>query len=663
MKRTFGKLGLLACMVICVVVPSFAQTGKLRRADQYYEQMLYFKAFPLYQKAYEKDKANNDILRRMAETAYLTGENDLSLRYYKRLITRNRARREDLLGYAKALKKDRNYEEAAFWLAEYNEEGEDSLSHDFQGQLDYISKLYRDSVYCTVSPLKINTKYSELGPLIFGDRLVFCSSGRRTGVVRKSYLDAEPYLKVYSGRILENGQLAQPEIFASRVRSKYHDGPLTIADSMGLMFITQNQKPKGMQLNENKLIQLKIKEARLLMGIWEPTVDFPYNSKKYSVAHPAINESGTTLIFSSNMPGGYGKSDLYVSHWEDGAWSKPVNLGPEINTAGTELFPDQVNDSVLYFSSDYHEGLGGLDIIRAEFKYDGSVDITNPGAPINSSFDDFSTALLEGEYKGYFASNRSGNDDIYFYEKKNIPIPVRILVSDHESESPVELAEVYVLNELGDTVAHSLTDRQGELDLDLVNGDSYRMLVRKRNYFSYEQDFVCTELSPNLTPKYEVALQYDPSTPGDGVRPIYMDMEDGEPIQILEIFAIHYELAQWKIKPKNFDILNPVIDYLAANPDLELRIESHADSRGSREFNDRLSNKRAVIVNNYFVSRYIRPERLKYKGFGESRLLNICYDKIPCSEEEHAVNRRTIIKIVRKGDYHNMRLRRSAFYF
>ncbi|WP_163710072.1 OmpA family protein [Mangrovibacterium lignilyticum] len=645
---------------------SFAQNGKVRRADQFYQEQVYAKALPLYEKAYEKNRGNNELLRKMANTAFHADENELALRYYQRLVARKKDIPADWIAYATVLKKDGNYEESFNWLRKYSALANDSLGRNLEDQLIHIKQLYADSVKFSVTPLSVNTSQSELGPVIYGDSLIFSSAGLHSGARRKSYLDQKPYLKIFSAKILPDGELDEPEPFAPQVRTNFHDGPLAIAADGGKMFVTHNQKPRTIHMLSEQTVQLGIRQAVLQGGQWMPTMDFPFNSKKYSVAHPAVNASGTVLIFASNQPGGYGSTDLYISYFDKGAWSEPKNLGPEVNTKGSELFPCWLADGKLYFSSDGLEGLGGLDLFRADIVDSAVNHVENLGSPINSPADDFGMALLKDEDIGYFASNRKGGkgqDDLYYFERNNIPFPVRMIVSDDNSKEKIQLAEVVVMDSKGDTIAQSLTNIEGVVNFELLPGDGYTMAVSKRNYFNYRQDFVCKELDSKATESYEIALQFNPGTEGDGVHPLYMDMEDGEPIQILEVFSIHYDLSQWFIRTQNYDILNPIIDYLVENPDLEVRIESHADCRGSREFNNVLTNKRAKVVNNFFISRYIRPERIRFKGFGESRLLNICYDNVPCDEDEHAVNRRTIIKIVRKGRYYNMRLKRAAFYF
>ena len=666
MRYNVLKLGILTGMLLGLFVPVSAQKAELRRADLFYKEQVYPKAFKFYRKAYLKDSSDVRILRRLADVSYRIGENGQSLRYAAKLISRNTIAPDDYLRYAKALKVNGNYVASAYWLKRYNALGEgNEQGEELELQLVDMMELFRDSSSYEVTPLAINTDKSEIGPTVVGNKLVFCSSGMQLHNSRKSYLDEEPYLKLYSADILPDGQTGTPKIFAPTLSSRFHDGPICYAPKGNLLYITHNQQGPSTK-SRDEFVHLKIQKAKQEAGRWNYASDLPFNSRKYSVAHPAANACGDVVFFVSDRPGGYGGTDLYVSRLVNGEWTKPLNLGPEINSSGNELFPYLAADSTLYFSSNGHGGLGGLDLFKATPE-DGKYQmVRNLGAPINSPGDDFGIALLEQGNKGYFSSNRNGGkgqDDIYFFEKKEFRVPVHFVVNDAESGTKIARAKIFVLDQEGDTVASGLSNSAGVLDLDLDGGKEYRVHVFGKNYFQSRQDLLVARDNNGETRSENIQLTFNPGIEGNGTHPLFMDLEDGQPIQVLGVYSIHYDLAKWNLRPDDNEVLNSILDFLAANPDVELRIESHADSRGKREMNDLLSQKRARIVNNFFVSRYINPSRIRYKGFGESRLLNICLDGVKCSEDEHAVNRRSVLKIIRKGPYLHMHVLESAFYF
>jgi outer membrane protein OmpA-like peptidoglycan-associated protein/tetratricopeptide (TPR) repeat protein len=663
------KKGIIAIVLSCTVYAAFSQKSTIRKADLCCKEQLYPRAYQFYLKAYSKDTTDMNVLRRLAETAYRVGKNEEALRYFKKLVSRRAATRADYLLFAKALKTDGNYEQSTFWLMQYNKQGGDDPSGEaLELQLMDILALLSDSLDYIVKPLSINTPESEMGAFVYGNKLIFCSAGLQNTKSRKSYLDDLPFLKRYETSLLGKGEVARPDEFQPQLASRHHDGPLSIADSVGRMFVSMNAKGRNKRkVKPGGFVNLEIKQAELRDGKWEYTTDFPYNSKRYSLAHPAVNPSGTSLVFASNMVGGYGQTDLYISHLVNGRWTLPRNLGEDVNTPGRESFPYWANDSTVYFASDGHEGLGGLDLFKTTLSKDGHyTQVRNLGYPVNSPADDFSLTLYGDDEHGFFASNRKGgkgSDDLYYFEKTNVGIPFRFVVSDKASGKPLGMAQLNVLNMSGDTVAIGSTDESGFLSLDLVPGETYSVHASKPNYFESRMAITPVKKRGELAREIKANLYFNPNAGSDGDHPLYLDLEDGEPIQVLEVFSIHYKLDTWMIGKSEFETLESVLNFVDANPGTEIRIESHADCRGSREYNNRLSEMRAMIVNNYFVSRYISPEKIRYQGFGESRLLNICSDDVKCDENEHAVNRRSIIKVIRKGPYFNMKVRKDAFYY
>jgi outer membrane protein OmpA-like peptidoglycan-associated protein len=384
------------------------------------------------------------------------------------------------------------------------------------------------------------------------------------------------------------------------------------------------------------------------------------------LGHPSIDKNGTVLYFASNMPGGYGKSDLYFSVLTNGQWSKPFNLGPKINTEGNEFFPFISSDGVIYFASDGHGGLGGLDIYFSVPERGVFHSIENMGYPTNSSKDDFGLALDSTGMKGYFASNRpggKGNDDIYFLKIKKVPVIIRGVVKDRETKDVLSDATVSVINEAGNTIFTSITRTDGQFEFEVNKGQQYIINVTRELYSETEKPIGTSTLRPNDEVYSEIFLEEKIDESQLGPAPKSIEEENGVPLQIVEIEYINYELDKSDVRPDAAILLDKLISLLKEHPDLEIRIESHTDSRGSDEYNMLLSKKRARAAFDYAVSKGIDPNRLLYQGFGETKLLNKCANGVDCSEEEHEVNRRSIIKVVRKGDYKEKRGQKNIYYF
>lgn len=665
MIRKPKLIGLIVLLLGFACLAS-AQRAAIGRADELFAARAYARSVKFYKKAIARDSTNSYVLRQLGEVCARTKRFDESLYWFGKLVRQADCQPADWLAYAKAMKESGQYEKATECLLHFTDmAGPTSESSSFALQLESVMNLFRDSASFDIKALPINTGETDMSPVLIDNQLVFCSSGMQLSGSRKSFTDDEPYLKLYQAEVIADGVLGQPKLFAPTLKSRFHDGPIGYAAQSGQLFVTHNSV--GTRHGSRKeFVNLKIQKLTRESGRWNYPVDLPFNSGRWSVAHPASTDDGKLLIFVSNNPAGFGGTDLYLSRLEAGGWTGPVNLGPQINTPGNELFPVLSGDSILYFSSDGHGGLGGLDLFACSFSAQNFGPIRNLGYPMNSPADDFGLALAEGGRKGYFSSNRSGGkgkDDLYFFEQKLFSRPVRFLVKEAGSDEPVSLCLLTVLNQHGDTVAAGITNPDGLLQLKLRTGESYRIRSRQRDYSENWQDLILTDSADPA--ESSVAISLEPLAPQTKAlpAPIYLAMENGDPVQVLEVFTIHYDLGQWMLRSDAYDILNPLIDYLSEYPDLEIRIESHADCRGSRELNDKLSERRARVVQNFFVSRYIRPERIKASSYGESRLLTMCSDGVTCEEDEHAVNRRSVIKIVRKGAFDGMRVKRAAFYF
>jgi len=201
-----------------------------------------------------------------------------------------------------------------------------------------------------------------MGPAFYKNHLIFSSTSIGSKLEVKYNWNDLPFLSLYSSTIQTDGNLTPPISFAPKLKTSYHDGPVSFDTPHNIIYFTRNNFIRGkVETSKDKVVNLKIFIGKLIKDEWKLTGEFKYNSDEYSVGHPAINKDGTILYFASDMPGGYGKSDIYYSINKNGDWSKPQNLGPQVNTAENEFFPFIGNEDVVYFASEGHGGLGGLD--------------------------------------------------------------------------------------------------------------------------------------------------------------------------------------------------------------------------------------------------------------------------------------------------------------
>jgi outer membrane protein OmpA-like peptidoglycan-associated protein len=356
------------------------------------------------------------------------------------------------------------------------------------------------------------------------------------------------------------------------------------------------------------------------------------------VAHPFLSLDEKTLYFASDMPGTFGESDIFkVSIDNEGNFGKPENLGNNINTGARETFPYVSSEDVLYFSSDGHPGLGGLDVFATKIKfnkYDNA--IVNVGEPVNGNMDDFTFIFDESSRKGYFASNRTegmGSDDIFSFVE-NTPLKLDCVqevsgtVRDKISNEVLIGATVKVINENNDEVLTTVTDSQGryKLSLDCNKGNFVRALMQ--GYVPSEEYLGKSAGKNNIIDFY---LERDRVTAGFG----------DDLAKLLQLSTIYFDFDKYNIRKDSEIEVQKVIAAMEKYPSLKIKVNSHTDSRGRDAYNLLLSQKRAESTVGYMKSKGIDENRLKGEGFGETKLINKCANGIKCSAKEHEKNRRS----------------------
>lgn len=374
-------------------------------------------------------------------------------------------------------------------------------------------------------------------------------------------------------------------------------------------------------------------------GKWQEAEELNFNSDTFSSAHPALNADETKLYFSSDRPGGFGESDLYVATVnEDGNIGQPTNLGAEINTGGKETFPFISSENELYFSSDGHFGLGGLDVFYVKIKDDGFGSLLNVGKPVNSSADDFAFGINETTKRGFISSNRTETegkfvyDNIYsFLETAQIIdmylAKVEGYVTDKQTGKPLEKASITIKDSKGNVFAQLTTDENGYYQIEINKFESYFIKAEKDGYDTDEK------VSKANMDKQQIDFQLQPNkvviTGGTDLA------------KVLNIPIIYFDFDKSNIRPDAQVELEKIYAALTEYPQLKLNIRSHTDSRGNDTYNKALSERRAKSTLDYLVSKGIDSKRLKSEGLGESELVNNCGNNINCSEEEHQKNRRS----------------------
>jgi outer membrane protein OmpA-like peptidoglycan-associated protein/tetratricopeptide (TPR) repeat protein len=353
-----------------------------------------------------------------------------------------------------------------------------NLARKALSDLRDFEKYYVDSTGFLVDTLSINSTVAEFAPAYYKDGIVF-SSARLEGILRKKYhWDNTHFLNLYVSHQTTPKHFTSPELFEKDLNTKYHEGPA--------MFYAQNRR---MILNRNQTVRVvgseDAYERRLALydGIideakstWRVT-PLPFNDPAYSYAHPSISESGDTLYFVSDQPGGYGGSDIYRVVRKNGVWGKHFNLGPAVNSAENEVFPFFI-DNVLYFASNGHGGLGGLDLFESRLTVNGFSPPANMGYPMNTPADDFSLITRMDQRNGYFASARKGNDDIYYFEKLEEKIEILAHIYDSLTQKPLSGANIQVITNNGND-STLIADNEGNFKIELPKETAYVIIGTK----------------------------------------------------------------------------------------------------------------------------------------------------------------------------------------
>lgn len=409
--RKLYILSLLLCFVA-----TFGQ-NKLKKADKLFKDYYYVDAAKAYEEYLQTNETpSTETVKNVANSYYFTNDNRNALKWYQKLYELQGDNLTDqyFLRYIQSMKGVMDYTRADKLTKEYlNKKGDQKQIDHFLSQRRIMDSLAKAKPLYKIKNLEVNSDKSDFGTAFYGDKIVFASSRDTTQFSDKLYSwNKQPFLSLYvAERNAADESLFNAVVFMPNVMTKYHEATATFSSDWKTIYYTTNI------VNKKKLV-VDVKQTnnfQIIKGTLEdngklikPEKVF-FDSPKYSVGHPSLSEDGKWLFFASDMPGGYGETDLYVVQIaEDGTMNTPVNLGPTINTIGNELFPFFRN-GVLYFSSDGHYGWGDLDVY--ESKFSGGLNFSEPknlGAPINSNKDDFAYILDTTEKYGYVSSNRAG---------------------------------------------------------------------------------------------------------------------------------------------------------------------------------------------------------------------------------------------------------------
>ncbi len=652
MKNTLLHTLFFSCFLLISVLGQ-AQEKQLEKADQKYDRYAFIDAQKIYLKVAEEGYRSPQLFKRLGNSYYFNAEFEDAAKWYGELMedATNDVESEYYFRYSQSLKALKKYDEADKWMMKFNTfSSKDDRAYLFTEQPDYLREINYNSGSYEITRTAINSTYSDFGTAFSENKLVFASS-RDTGAFIKRIYEwtGDPFLDLYEVSINPaNGELSEVKKYKGNLNSIFHESTPAFTKDGNIVYFTKNNYNNGSYREDekgtNKLKLYKATRSSDSKDFGTPK-EMPFNSDEYSTAHPTLSPDEKKLFFSSDMPGSEGLSDIWVVDiLSDGSYSEPRNLGEGINTAGRETFPFMTASGDMYFASDGHIGLGGLDIFVTNVTDAETIsEIINIGEPANSSRDDFAFVIDEDTKFGYLSSNRNGglgDDDIYRFKQ----------LKEHKLFCEVIVMGVVVDKDSGQLIPGakvSLVDGNNNVIKSLTVGDraNYAFVTEcETQYFlrATKEDYIGDE-KLFTTPTESQMVELDLMLEKEIVK-----AEVGDDIgKLLKLEPIYFDFDKHNIRPDAAVELAKVIAVMNEYPEMKIDVRSHTDSRGKDDYNMRLSERRNKSTINYIVERGgISRDRLTGRGYGESELINECANGIPCSREKHELNRRSEFRIV-----------------
>ncbi|WP_206023373.1 OmpA family protein [Runella sp. CRIBMP] len=671
-KHTFisglAFVGLMAILTACNSTQSIFKQG-VRKFDNGEYSLAIKDLQTAVTAGYELGRANYLI----AESFRMSNRFELAVPYYQKALENGITNPEAPFNYAFALKAAGKYAEAAAQLEKYiasnptNKVATEKANRELY-TLKAIDIIQQKKTFYQIKNLeKLNTAGAEFSPFVKDEDLIFAATRKETQYKNNGM----PMTGIYKVKLAENYDETggEPEIFSPALFLEgVNEANVTFTkDGKTVVFARGNTgKKKG-------TADVDLYLSRFASNKWTEPRLIPVSDSAAWDGSPAFSRDGRTLYFCSNRPGGVGGIDIYRANMDaSGRFSKPVNMGKDINTPGDEMFPYVGPDAKLYFASDGHPGLGKLDLFVAT-RSQGVITIENLGAPINSRFDDFGLVYLDEDMKyGFFSSNRvggKGDDDIYAFEDESVGLdstqiaeleklplddPRRRTVGKPEPPKIVNyyLAGTISSNETPAALLDSAIVKIFEISADslvgqgvstgggvfgtfpLEEGKDYSLLIEKRGYITKREPF--TMAGKSIPQIFRKKLTMDTTF----YVALKMDRLAVNKTFVLE--NIYYDLDKFNIRSDAAIELDKLVQILKDNPTVSIELSSHTDARASESYNNKLSQNRAQSAVDYIVTKGIEKERLIAKGYGESRLII----KEAKTEEEHQKNRRTEFTIL-----------------
>jgi len=619
----------------------YAQKPKIVSGNKKYDNYAYVDAIKTYEIVAKKGYKSEDMFKKLGNAYYFNSEFEGAAKWYGELFAMNTSPEpEYYYRYAQCLKSTGKMDLANKILAEFNLKNQ----NDTRGKLHFVNRNYPDQIKANsgrynIENAGINSHYSDYGTIVHDNKIYFASA-RDTGNFskRKHSWTNQYFTNLYMAEV----DSVNVKKIKTSLNTKFHEASPVFTKDGKTVYFTRNNYVNGKKgKDENKTTFLKLYKANLDHNKWTNIIALPFTSDSYSTAHPALSPDEKTLYFASDMPGTSGQSDLYkVSVNDGGTFGTPKNLGKTINTEGKETFPFITNENEIYFASDGHPGLGGLDVFVADIDNNGGIgNVQNIGADINSPNDDYAYIIDPVSRKGYFSSNKDGgkgSDDIYkFLETKNLKCIQELNGIITDAETGIIIPGTKVILYENEAIKNiTIAEPTGFYSFPVECGKTYNIRTENPSYSTKEIMITI----PKMNGKTNLPISLEKSvckvTVGDDLG------------RCFGLKMIYFDLDKSNIRSEAALDLEKILAVLNDNPTMKLDIRSHTDSRATFKYNELLSDRRAKSTIQWLIKNGINPSRLTGKGYGEIQLVNKCMDSIPCTEDEHQQNRRSEFIII-----------------
>jgi peptidoglycan-associated lipoprotein len=650
------RLLFISILLVIVAFPeATAQKKKAERAYSSYNAGEYFDAIDQFKDAYSKTKKADkntkaELVFMIAECYRLVNDPKNAETWYKLAVKSSYSKPDAQFWLAESMKKNGKHQQAIEEYKKYKQIAPSDARADQEiRSCELAIEWMRNPEAYKVEELKeINSKEADFSPAYGRDDfgLIYFTSSRDDAAGNKTHgATGQSFTDIFESRIDKKSKWSTP-VPVEIVNSDFEDGTPSFSSDYKELYFTRCEA--GKREKKGCVIMFSKKTG----DIWSDPKNLGILPDSLVAAHPSVSPDGSTLYFVSDIEGGFGKKDIWkVTREGTGAWSKPVNLGPDINTPGDELFPYEREDGTLYFSSDGQIGMGGLDIFKAKPQPDGSWTVQNMKPPINSFADDFGIAFEDGNERGIFSSTRKGrgNDDLYSFELPPLKFNVTGLVKDEKTGTAITASLVQLIASDGSNL-QAETGAGGDFKFALKADVDYIFLASKRGYLNGKEKE--TTKGQEKSRDFMVSILL---TPID------------KPIELPNIL---YDFGKWDLRPESMISLDKLVETLIDNPNVTIELMSHTDSRDTEEYNQNLSQKRAQVVVQYLIDKGIESARLSAKGYGESTpkvvdaqiaaqnpflktgttLTEQYINTLPNDEQKeiaHQINRRTEFRVLR----------------